>query len=126
MSPKKMAMFAAALLLAGCSQEPEFPEPIEDLPADPVLLPDVPKLSYAQANQYAKSVKVGMPQGRVEAMFGRPDRAGKQVFGRSTGQPWEGLLWEYVFSDVTPGKVLTIIFQQSQGRWLVHSGSWNE
>lgn len=138
MNPKFIAAMGGILLLAGCagtSPSPysnegyEGPAPSEpDLPGGPVspLIDNRPKLTYAEANRLTPLVKVGMRQEQIERMFGRPDRAAKQIYGRATGTPWEGLVWEWVFADVSPAKVLTVTFQRTEGGWIVHHGSWNE
>ncbi len=66
-----------------------------------------------------------MSQDAVESMFGRPDNAGFQRYGRATPTPWRALVWEYEFQDVQPPKVLSIVFQEVQpGEWRVNHGDW--
>ena len=83
--------------------------------------------SYENALQLADSVKVGMPQRVVEAMFGSPDKAGYKEYGRAAGAPWRALVWEWVFQDATPPRALSIVFQQDEsGNWRVNHGDWPE
>ena len=83
--------------------------------------------SYENALQLADSVKVGMPQRVVEAMFGSPDKAGYKEYGRAAGAPWRALVWEWVFQDATPPRALSIVFQQDKsGNWRVNHGDWPE
>ncbi len=118
-------------VLSGCAQppgsSPSGPEPLA-LPVTPLegdLLQAKP--SYENARQLADSVKVGMPQRVVEAMFGQPDKAGYKVYGRAAGSPWRALVWEWVFHDVTPPRALSIVFQEDgAGSWRVNHGDWPE
>lgn len=82
------------------------------------------KLSFARAQQLSDQVKVGMPQSAVEAMFGPPDKAGYKVYGAAIEQPWRALVWEWIFEDVKPSRVLSIVFQEARGTWVVNHGDW--
>ncbi len=133
MNPIRIAILGAAgsILLAGCSGESgssaAAPEP------QPTNLPELPiaegalraKPSYENARQLSDSVKVGMPQSMVEAMFGPPDKAGYKVYGRATKTPWRALVWEWVFQDARQPHALSVVFQaDAQGAWRVHHGDW--
>ena len=83
-------------MVSGCAQPPgrgpSGPEPLA-LPVTPMDGPLLrAKPSYENAQQLADSVKVGMPQRVVEAMFGPPDKAGYKVYGRAAGSPWRALV----------------------------------
>lgn len=84
------------------------------------------KPSYERAHKLSGEVKVGMQQERIEAMFGRPDKAGFETYGGQTENPWKALVWEWVFTDVNPPRALSIVFQEVQGVWLVNHGDWPE
>ena len=119
---------SVAVLTASCTPsgdpgpDPVAPSlPSESYGGSPALQA---KPSYARAQQLSDQVKVGMPQSTVEAMFGPPDKAGYQVYGRATGQPWRALVWEWTFQDVQPARALSIVFQESQGTWRVNHGDW--
>ena len=85
------------------------------------------KPSYRNAQQLSDSVKTGMPQRVVEAMFGPPDKAGYKIYGRAAGTPWRALVWEWVFEDVNPPRALSIVFQEDgSGTWRVNHGDWPE
>ncbi len=118
-------------MISGCAGPPRItssgPEPLA-LPVTPMegdLLQAKP--SYENARQLFDSVKVGMPQRVVEAMFGPPDKAGYEVYGRAAGSPWTAIVWEWVFQDVTPPRALSIVFQEDgAGSWRVNHGDWPE
>ncbi len=118
-------------MVSGCAQlpgrGPSGPEPLA-LPVTPMDGPLLrAKPSYENAQQLADSVKVGMPQRVVEAMFGPPDKAGYKVYGRAAGSPWRALVWEWVFQDATPPSALSIVFQEDEsGSWRVNHGDWPE
>ena len=126
---------ALVALAAGCSQHsgdgagegasgPELPA-LSTVPeaAGPVQA----KPSFQNAQQLSDSVKVGVPQRVVEAMFGPPDKAGYKVYGRAAGTPWRALVWEWVFRDVNPPRALSIVFQEDgSGTWRVNHGDWPE
>jgi hypothetical protein len=59
-------------------------------------------------------------------MFGLPDKAGYEVYGRSTESPWRALVWEWVFEDVKPNRALSVVFQDDRGVWRVNHGDWPE
>ena len=85
------------------------------------------KPSYRNAQQLSDSVKIGMPQRVVEAMFGPPDKAGYKIYGRAAGTPWRALVWEWVFEDINPPRALSIVFQEDgSGAWRVNHGDWPE
>jgi len=85
------------------------------------------KPSFRNAQQLSDSVKVGVPQRVVEAMFGPPDKAGYKIYGRAAGTPWRALVWEWVFQDVSPPRALSIVFQEDgSGTWRVNHGDWPE
>lgn len=124
-------VLGACTLVAACTDGSRSSRPVSSLPPLPsgppvVAAPNIQaRPSYERAVQLSEQVKVGMPQSQVEAMFGPPDKAGYKVYGRATPQPWEALVWEYVFDDVTPPRALSIVFQQVQpGVWRVNHGDW--
>jgi len=85
------------------------------------------KPSFQNAWQLSDSVKVGVPQRVVEAMFGPPDKAGYKIYGRAAGTPWRALVWEWAFQDVNPPRALSIVFQEDgTGTWRVNHGDWPE
>ena len=130
--------FLAAVSLfgfpAGCTHTGEKPAdplpgadggplPVELREAEPVLArPD-----FQKALELSDSVRVGMPQRVVEAMFGPPDKAGYKIYGRATQAAWRALVWEWVFQDVKPPRALSIVFQEDgEGTWRVNHGDWPE
>ena len=126
------AAVSLLVLTAGCSQTGKGPEdPVravgqQPLPADwGETGPVRSKPDYESARKLADSVKVGMPQQQVEAMFGAPDKAGYKVYGRATQKPWRALVWEWVFQDIKPPRALSIVFQEDgSGMWRVNHGDW--
>ena len=117
--------------LAGCAPRSGEVAPIESnlpLPVTSNEMADLrAKPSYKNALQLADSVKVGMPQRVVEAMFGPPDKAGYKEYGRATESAWRALVWEWVFRDVAPPRALSIVFQEDgAGSWRVNHGDWPE
>jgi hypothetical protein len=132
MNPALIAMLGGcALFLAGCSGNSpnpgsQAPEPsLPTLPVNPELGgPIQSKPRFDNAQQLSDQVTVGMPQSAVESMFGPPDRAGYKTYGAATGSPWRALVWEWVFDDVNPPRVLSIVFQEQNGAWRVNHGDW--
>lgn len=134
------AIFALTLsLITGCTPAgPTGPDPIsgpDPLSSAPPPLPGglneasphvAVKPSYDRALQLSEGVTVGQQQDRIEAMFGRPDKAGFETYGAQTDSPWKALVWEWVFTDVDPPRALSIVFQEVQGVWLVNHGDWPE
>jgi hypothetical protein len=126
---------AVVALATGCTQHsgggsgggaagPELPA-LSTVPeaAGPVRA----KPGFKNAQQLSDSVKVGVPQRVVEAMFGPPDKAGYKIYGRAAGTPWRALVWEWVFQDVNPPRALSIVFQEDgSGTWRVNHGDWPE
>ena len=121
------------VLATGCTQNPRGSG--GEAAPGPEILPGVPsaggairaKPSYQNAQQLSDSVKVGVPQRVVEAMFGPPDKAGYKIYGRAAGTPWRALVWEWVFQDVNPPRALSIVFQEDgSGTWRVNHGDWPE
>ena len=130
-SPRFLLLLFIALNGFGCMPRSGEVPPIEaslPLPAGSGDTEGIQaKPSYENALQLSDSVKVGMPQGVVEAMFGPPDKAGYKEYGRAAGSPWRALVWEWVFQDATPPRALSIVFQQDgSGSWRVNHGDWPE
>ena len=129
-----LATASLLALAAGCSQtggradDPAAGIGTRSLPGGAEQeLPAPSRPDYQSARTLADSVKVGMPQQQVEAMFGTPDKAGYRVYGRATEQAWRALVWEWVFRDVTPPRALSIVFQEdAAGTWRVNHGDWPE
>lgn len=128
MNPNLIVVLSGCLLLNGaCTSTPGEVAPEPELPPLPVGEGGGPlraKPSFANARKLSDSVKVGMTQQTIEAMFGPPDEAGYRTFGRSTESPWRALVWEWVFQDVQPARAFNLVFQEDRGVWRVNHGDW--
>ena len=128
MNPKLIALSGGAALFAAACSEPAGGGAggLPPLPSGPPLTAPATqaKPTYASARKLSDQVKVGMAQRSVEAMFGPPDKAGYRLYGQAAGTPWRALVWEWTFQDVTPPRVLSVVFQEVEGSWRVNHGDW--
>jgi hypothetical protein len=127
MNPNLIVMLGGCVLLTiGCAGPPSEVVPEPELPEIPGSAGGVlrEKPGFAKVFQLSENVKVGMSQNEIEAMFGLPDKAGYKVYGRSTETAWRALVWEWVFDDVQPARVLSVVFQDDRGVWRVNHGDW--
>ena len=130
MNPTLIALLGSVVVLATACTGPLDKgggpsSPI--LPSEPPVVAPPPQArpTYAQAQKLSDQIKVGMPQSSVESMLGPPDKAGYKTYGSAAGTPWRALEWEWIFKDVTPPRVLSIVFQEARpGQWLVNHGDW--
>lgn len=81
-------------------------------------------VSFSIGQAASLQLSSGMTQTEVAKILYLPDHTEMQTCGASLGEPWNCLLWTYVWRTPTQLRQLVVAFASDGGDWYVNGWHW--